>query len=133
MSGPVQGFPIFDLTNNSQISPLILSTNYSCKGISAILSQVQFGKERLISCASCKCTPAESNYSSIKGEAKAVVYGLEKYDKFLQFMSYFSVITDSSALKNLLSLKTSSKLFARWATLISLTLAKLYIEIKYQQ
>ena len=63
-----------------------------------------------------KCTPAESNYSSLKGECKAVIYGLEKFDKFLMMTSHFYLITDSSALKYLMTLKTSTKLFARWAT-----------------
>ena len=118
LSQPIRAFPILDLTNNKEVSPLILSTDYSCKGMSAILSQIQYGNERLISCASRKCTPAESNYSSVKGETRAVVFALEKYDRFLQFQSYFYIITDSAALKYLLTLKTSSKLFARWSTLI---------------
>ena len=118
LSNPVRSFPIYDFLNRKDVSPLILSTDFSCQGLSAILSQVQDSKERLISCASRKTTPAECNYSSLKGECRAVLFALEKYDKFISLQSFFYVITDSAALKYLLSLKTSSKIFSRWSTII---------------
>ena len=118
LSNPVRSFPIYDFLNRKNVSPLILSTDFSCQGLSAILSQVQDSKERLISCASRKTTPAECNYSSLKGECRAVLFALEKYDKFISLQSFFYVITDSVALKYLLSLKTSSKIFSRWSTII---------------
>ena len=47
LSSPCRGFLIYEF-NNPRISPLILSTDFSSYGLSAILSQIQCGKEILL-------------------------------------------------------------------------------------
>ena len=113
----MQRIPLFDFTD-PQISPLIISTDYSSFGLSAILSQIQFVKEVLISCTARKTTPAEQSYSSIKGELKAIIYALQKFETFINFSNFFFIITDSLCLKWLINIKSSSKLLMRWSTYI---------------
>ena len=59
-----------------------LTKDFSAKGMSAILSQEQNGKERLIACAGRKCSKPEQAYASIKGELAAIIVVLRKYDSF---------------------------------------------------
>ena len=91
----------------------ILTTDYSHHGLSAVLSQVQGGKERMLCAASRKASKFEVNYSSMKGEACAVVYGLRKYRHML-LMRPFIVYTDSQALKYLHNLKEPRGIWMRW-------------------
>ena len=74
---PVRGFPVYS-HGNPEVSPLILSTDFSSFGLSAILSQIQYGREVLISCSARKCSKVEQSYSSIKGELRAVLFGIQK-------------------------------------------------------
>ena len=82
----------------------ILTTDYSGGALSAILSQVQKGKERLIAAGGRKTTTGERNYPSWKGELAAIVYGCRKYNHILSYKP-FVIYTDSAALKQLNSLK----------------------------
>ncbi len=50
-----------------------LSTGASGVGISAVLSQIQDGTERIVGCASHTLQPAERNYSTLELEALACV------------------------------------------------------------
>ena len=90
-----------------------LTTDYSGQAISAILSQYQDGQERLICAAGRKTTSPESRYSSWKGELSAVVFGLRKFESILRYKP-FEVITDSSALKHLDTLRQNKGMIARW-------------------
>ena len=117
LSSPCRGFPIYNF-DDPKISPLILSTDFSSHGLSAILSQIQFGQEKLIACSARKTTSIEQSYSSCKGELRAVLFGINKFDRFLAMSNFFFLITDSMSLKFLVSMKTSSKLFMRWSTQI---------------
>ena len=94
LSSPCRGFPIYEF-NNSKVSPLILSTDFSSYGLSAILSQIQYGKEILLACAARKTTLVEQSYSSVKGELRAIIFGLMKYDKFLSMSNFFFLVTDA--------------------------------------
>ena len=54
--------------------PYVLATDWSQKGVGAVLSQIdKDGKEHLVSYASRSCNPAEKNYGSCEGECLAVV------------------------------------------------------------
>ena len=77
--------------------PFQLTTDFSIKAISAILSQVQDGQERLIAAVGRKNTTAEKNYPSYKGEMSAVIFGCCKFNHILSY-SWFVLDTDSSAL-----------------------------------
>ena len=79
----IRSVPKFDLPEIFQ-----LTTDYSGKAISAILSQVQDGKERLIAACGRKTTDAESRYASWKGEMSAVVYGIRKFFSILSFRKF---------------------------------------------
>ncbi len=60
-----------------------LNTDMSGVGISADLSQNQNGKEMVITCKLHMLQPAPRNYSTLKQEACAIVWGTEAFDKFL--------------------------------------------------
>ena len=93
-----------------------MSTDFSSFGFSAILSQIQFNKEILFAFAARKTTAVEQSYSSVKGEIRAIIFGLIKFEKFLSMSSYFFLVTDAMSLKWLVTMKTSSKLLLRWST-----------------
>lgn len=106
---PLRAFPRFD----DSAEPFILTTDYSKKAISAILSQEQNGKERMIACCGRKTTKCESNYGSTKGEAAALMYGVRKFSSILRYKRFIAV-TDNSALKYLKDFKDPKGIFFRW-------------------
>ena len=59
VTAPIRVLPRFELE-----APFQLTTNFSSKAISGILSQEQDGQERLIAAVGCKTTLAERNYPS---------------------------------------------------------------------
>jgi len=71
-----QGAPLRAVPDFEGIEPFELTTDFSDKAISAILSQRQGGVEQFIGVAARKCTSGESNYPSYKGEMCAVIYGI---------------------------------------------------------
>ena len=74
LKDPIRAFPIYDIALTEGISPFIITTDFSALGLSAILSQIQGGHERLITCASRKTSPSEQNYSSLKGEMRSIIF-----------------------------------------------------------
>ena len=82
----------------------ILSTDASDYAISAILSQLQNGKERPISFASRMLNAAERNYSTTQKELLAVVFGTQIHRCFL-YGRKFKIVTDHAALKWLITVK----------------------------
>ena len=62
-----------------------MTTDYSTVGMSAIVSQVQQGQEKLLTCAGRKCNNPESAYSSIKGKLCTITYGIRKFQNILRF------------------------------------------------
>jgi transposase InsO family protein/dUTPase len=105
---PIRAPPRFDLPAVFQ-----LTTDYSCRAISAILSQVQGGEERLIAALGRKTTDPETRYPSWKGEMAAIMYGIRKFHSILSYKS-FQINTDSSALLQMKSLNNSTGMVARW-------------------
>ena len=105
--------PIRSVPDYSSKEPFILTTDYSGTALSAILSQNQGGKERLIAAGGRKCTAGESNYASWKGELAALVYGVRKFHHILSYKK-FLVVTDNTALKYLTTLKQVKGITARW-------------------
>lgn len=63
--------------------PIVLTTDASAEGISAVLSHVIKGEERMIGCVSRTLMPAEKNYSTIHREALAIYYGVTKFHQYL--------------------------------------------------
>ena len=98
--------------------PFILTTDYSCKAMGAVLSQLQQGKEHLIGCAGRKCTPGEANYPSYKGEMASLVFGIKKFARILSFKK-FIVYTDNNCLLHLRTFKPTTGLEARWLSYLN--------------
>ena len=110
LKSPVRAFPDF-----KSGQPFRLTTDFSGRGVGAILSQVQDGKERLIGAVSRSTTKFEANYPSHKGELSALMFGVRKFHHIL-LTRRFEVYTDASALKYLTTLKLPSGIMARWVT-----------------
>jgi hypothetical protein len=96
-SDSVLAHPRFDL-------PFILSCGASNYAISAILSQLQNGKERPISFASRMLNKAEKNDSTTHKELLAVVFGTQIHRCYLHGRK-FRIVRDHAALKWLITVK----------------------------
>jgi hypothetical protein len=106
----------------------ILSCDASNYAISAILSQLQNGKERPISFASRMLNPAERNYSTTQKELLAVVFGTQTQRCFL-YGRKFKMVTDHAALKWLITVKNHQcARLTRWV----LKLAEYDFEIEHK-
>ena len=105
---PIRSFPRFDIPDKFQ-----MTTDWSRDNLSAILSQVQDGQERLIAVFGRKTTKGESNYPPWKGELSAMVYGLRKAEHILRYRPFIAN-TDASALVHLKTLKALTGILARW-------------------
>ena len=91
-----------------------LLTDWSSYGIGAVLLQLQEGIEKMLMAIGRKCTPAESRYSSIKGELLAGVFAMRRLSHYLLYRE-FEWHTDSSVLLYLNSLRSTSALISRWS------------------
>jgi hypothetical protein len=97
----------------------ILSTDWSAKGQSAVLSQVwPDGNERVVAYASRSNSAAEQNYASYKGEMCAAVWGVEYYQYWLTGRK-FKLITDHQPLAYLMKSQKLTGLYFRWACRLS--------------
>ena len=105
---PIRAAP--DFTSSE---PFILTTDYSGTAIAAILSQVQDGRERLISAGGRKCTGPESRYPSWRGELAAFIYGCRKFESLLRYKE-FRLVTDSTGLKHLQTMTNPKGIAGRW-------------------
>jgi hypothetical protein len=95
-----------------------LHTDASDHGISAVLAQVQEGKERPISYARRQLTPAEEKLSVTEKELLGVVYGTKQFRCYL-YGRKFTLVTDYRALCWLLKLKDPRAKLTRLALRLS--------------
>ena len=80
-------------------NPFILTTDWSQRGMGAILSQVgDDGVEHPVCFASRSCNATEQNCSSFEGECLAVVWATSHFQSYL-FGNSFTLITDHEPLK----------------------------------
>jgi deoxyuridine 5'-triphosphate nucleotidohydrolase len=94
--------------------PFILQTDGSAKGLGAVLSQLDSeGKEHPIAYASQRTTATEANYAASQLEMLAVVWAVKKFHHYL-IGKPFKLVTDHSALKQMINTPNPSALFARW-------------------
>ena len=100
LTAPITAFPQFE-TNDGKMPEFIVSTDASGEALAAILSQIQDGKERLISCIGRNMLPAETRYSTHEKEALAIFYAFKKFDSYLRY-AHTTVYTDCSSLKSIL-------------------------------
>lgn len=92
----------------------ILSTDASNIAIGAVLGQLINGVEHPIAYASRQLNSAERNYSVTERELLAVIWSV-KYFRCYLYGRAFSLYTDHSAIKWLLSLKDPSSRLTRWS------------------
>ena len=98
--------------------PFILDTDASDRGLGAVLSQVQVGKERVIAYAARALSKAERNNSTTRKELLALVWGAEHFETYL-FVRRFLARTDHSALQWLKNFKNPRGQVARWLERLS--------------
>ena len=110
--GPeIMGYPL-------ETGEFILDTDASGKGIGAVLSQVQNGRERVITYASRTMQKAERNYCVTDQELLALRYFIEYFRQYLLGRK-FKVRTDHQALVWLFSFKEPKSRIARWLEVLS--------------
>ena len=95
--------------------PFLVQTDWSVKGMGAILSQRgDDGLERVIEFASKSNSPSESSYSSYQGELLAVVFAVKHWRRYL-LGRRFLLETDHQPLRHLMESGNLTGQRARWA------------------
>lgn len=107
------------LSSPDPSKPYILQTDASRQSVSAILAQrSDQGLETVISYASRKLLPRETNYSVIEIELLAVIMGVMKFHHLL-YGAKIILQSDHRALSYLTSLLDHSPRLARWHLILS--------------
>ena len=93
----------------------ILHTDASDLGLGAVLSQIQDdGKEHPIAYAARALKPYEKNYVTHDKECLAIKFGIEHFRHYLYGGPKFSIVTDHSALRWLMTSPPKNSRLARW-------------------
>jgi len=95
----------------------ILDTDASSFGLGAVLSQEQFGTEKVIAYASRTMNAAELKYETTRKELLALVCGLKQFRQYLTGR-HFVIRTDHAALSWLRRTPEPMPQLARWLTYI---------------
>lgn len=95
----------------------ILTTDASDIGISAILSQIQDGEEKIISYYAKSHNKAEKNYSTTEKELLAIIKAVQNFRPYI-WGRKFLVRTDHSAVKFLFTSRNMKGRLARWSLLL---------------
>ena len=99
-------------------NPFILDTDFSSKGISACLSQVQDGIEKPIGFAGKRLLPRQANYSSTRGELLALIFGIQQF-KFYLLAGKFIIRVDNTSLTYLRTMEQPKGLESRWLEILA--------------
>lgn len=91
----------------------VLDTDASGHRIGAVLSQVQYGTEKVIAYYSRVLSKSERNYCVTRRELLAIVDSLKSFHHYL-YQQKFIIRTDHQSLKWLLSFKNLDGQLARW-------------------
>jgi hypothetical protein len=98
--------------------PIRLYTDWSQKGISAVLNQIgAAGREHLVACISRSLNVHEKNYDAFKGELMAAVWPMGVFRFYLHGL-HFTLVTDHQPLTWLLSNQGLTGQAARWAMIV---------------
>ena len=109
-SSPILRLPVF----HDEI-PFVLRTDASDVGVGAVLLQEFEGEGLLpIAYASKKLLPREKNYSTIEKECLGIIWGIEKFRKYLYGVE-FLLETDHKPLSYLQTAKVLNPRIMRWA------------------
>ena len=103
---PILGYP----ADEGQI---ILDTDASDRGLGAVLSQTQEGREVVLSYASRTLTRPERNYCVTRRELLAIIFGLRKFRHYL-LGRHVLIRTDHAALKWVMAFREPEGQVARW-------------------
>ena len=110
------------LTRPKETRKYVLHTDFSNKGIAAVLGQQYWideeGKEVMIACISRSLNKHERNYSSYKGELLACVWGVKSYRQYLHGV-HFTLYTDHLPLVALMQSQSLSGQYLRWSWILS--------------
>ncbi|GLC55390.1 hypothetical protein PLESTB_000982200 [Pleodorina starrii] len=99
--------------------PLILHTDFSNRGIGAVLGQLDpDGNEYMCVCISRSLNKHERNYSSYKGEMLAAVWGCKSFRHHLLGGLKFTLVTDHQPLTYLMSTDGLTGQYARFAAVM---------------
>ncbi|MBW0586956.1 hypothetical protein O181_126671 [Austropuccinia psidii MF-1] len=97
--------------------PFKLYIDASRKGLGAALHQVQIINDKPVKGPICfisrQIKPTEARYGASQMECLCLVWALEKLNYFLEGC-VFLVITDCTAFKSLLNMKTPNRHMIRW-------------------
>ena len=116
---PILAFP--DWKGAQEGRPFIFDSDWCQEGMAQSLSQQQPGpdglRERVIAHGGRKCTAAERNYSSNKGETCSFIDGLQRFEHLLRF-GPFKARVDNRCLSYIRNLKKPTGIWCRWLELI---------------
>ena len=107
--------PILALPNDE--GTYVVDTDASDFGLGAVLSQEQFGTEKVIAYASRTLNAAEIKYETTRKELLALVYGLKQFRQYLTGR-HFVIRSDHAALSWLRRTPEPMPQLARWLTFI---------------
>lgn len=94
--------------------PFVLHTDWSVRGLGAILTQVdQYGQEGIVACISRSLNEHEARYPAWKGELLAVVWAVKHFKPYLAGRD-FTVITDHRPLLWLMTAPQLAGQQERW-------------------
>ncbi|MBW0562639.1 hypothetical protein O181_102354 [Austropuccinia psidii MF-1] len=97
--------------------PFKLYIDASEDGLGAVLHQVQSTNDKPVEGPICfisrQIKPTESRYAAMQMECICLVWALEKLHYFLEGC-LFELITDCTAVKSLLNMKTPNRHMLRW-------------------
>jgi RNase H-like domain found in reverse transcriptase/Reverse transcriptase (RNA-dependent DNA polymerase)/Integrase zinc binding domain/PHD-finger/Integrase core domain/C-5 cytosine-specific DNA methylase len=98
--------------------PLILHTDWSTRGIGAVLGQCDDeGREYLCGCTSRSLNKHERNYPAYKGELLALTWGVHSFRSNLHGVS-FKLYTDHRPLTWLMGARDLNGQYARWQMML---------------
>ncbi|GIL94242.1 hypothetical protein Vretimale_493, partial [Volvox reticuliferus] len=99
--------------------PLILHTDFSNRGIGAVLGQLDDeGNEYMCACISRSLNKHEAQYSSYKGEMLAAVWAVKMFRHHLIGGPPFKLVTDHQPLTYLMSAEGLTGQYARFALVL---------------